>query len=248
MFRGFNLTLGDSDFNQYLQKGKDINVLKSSSVKVTLDSFFDNETLSASKITDNWFPQMAADVFISHSHSDHNLALALSGWLKENFNLDCFIDSNVWGYSSELLKKFDKKFCWDADKGTYDYDTRNKTTSHVNIMLATALNKMIGHCECVIFLNTPNSISCKGYIEETATYSPWIYSEILTTQIIRKVPKRQARYFIKGAMESVAESVDVKYDLDLSHLAILSKADLEQWKKSGVGPGSTSLDALYEMK
>ncbi len=216
MFRGFNLTLGDSDFNQYLQKGKDINVLKSSSVKVTLDSFFDNETLSASKITDNWFPQMAADVFISHSHSDHNLALALSGWLKENFN--------------------------------YDYDTRNKTTSHVNIMLATALNKMIGHCECVIFLNTPNSISCKGYIEETATYSPWIYSEILTTQIIRKVPKRQARYFIKGAMESVAESVDVKYDLDLSHLAILSKADLEQWKKSGVGPGSTSLDALYEMK
>lgn len=41
---------------------------------------------------------------------------------------------------------------------TYDYNLRNYTTSHVHMMLATALTEMIDNTECIMFYNTPNSV------------------------------------------------------------------------------------------
>ena len=60
----------------------------------------------------NWFPQIKADIFISHSHKDEDLALALAGWLKVSFGLTAFIDSCVWGYANDLLKMIDYKYCY----------------------------------------------------------------------------------------------------------------------------------------
>lgn len=44
----------------------------------------------------SWFPQIKADVFISHSHSDEKLAIIFAGWLYNAFGLTAFIDSCVW--------------------------------------------------------------------------------------------------------------------------------------------------------
>ena len=52
----------------------------------------------------------------------------------------------------------------------------------------------------------------------------------------------------KIAMDSIEESVKVKYGLDLSHLTSLSKFDLELWLKREIGFGPTSLDTLYAIK
>jgi len=195
----------------------------------------------------DWFPSVKADVFISHSHKDEDLAIGLAGWLKNKLGISSFIDSCVWGYSPELLKKLDKRFCL-KDSGYYDYDKRNITNGHVNMMLATSLTKMIDQCECIIFLNTPNSISCKGCIEKDGTESPWIYSEIEATRMLRvNLPERK-QMMVKASMEdrSIAldEAMSVKYDLDLKHLMLLEKEHIIKWRNCGK-KGVSSLDFLY---
>ena len=250
MFKGFNLNVPEIYFEKWMARGNlrhDANKLK---VQASFDDFFDSDgILSATKIGDNWFPKVDADIFISHSHKDSKIAIGLAGWLEEEFGLTSFIDSTVWGYSDNLLKKFDNLYCRDGDTGPYDYDTRNKTTTHVNIMLASALNNMLDRTECVFFLNTPSSISCKGYAEQNATESPWIFSEIAMTRMIGRKINRATAYKRKteASMEVFAEDMKIKYDLSLNHLISLDSSMLNRWVLSDHRQGSDSLDSLYEI-
>ena len=68
------------------------------------------EILNGNKIQIDWFPQISADIFISHSHDDEDLANAFAGWLYDEFKLTSFIDSNAWGYVDELLTLFNKEY------------------------------------------------------------------------------------------------------------------------------------------
>ena len=145
-----------------------------------LRSFQDSAgRLLASKLTADWFPDVHCQVFISHAHKDSELAVQLAGFLKYHFELDSFIVSTVWGSADELLRIIDNVYCWQEDSGTYNYRLRNRSTSHVHMMLSTALAKMINECGCAIFLNTPSSISSKDYIRgDIVTESPWIYRKL----------------------------------------------------------------------
>lgn len=249
MYKAFSLRIEENFFDGYLSDGEIVKAENNSAARNGLDTFFDGEgSLLAEKIMDNWFPRVKAEVFISHSRKDEKLAIGLAGWLKDKLGISSFIDSCVWGYSPELLKNLDKRFCL-KDSGYYDYDKRNITNGHVNMMLATSLTKMIDQCECIIFLNTPNSISCKGCIEKDGTESPWIYSEIEATRMLRvQVPDRPQ--LLKKSMEAHAhvldEAMSVKYDLNLKHLHLLRKTDIVKWGTCGV-KGENSLDFLYEM-
>lgn len=248
MYKAYSLRLGENIFENFSEDGQEVKRENNMAARSGLDAFFDGDgSLFATKIMDNWFPQVKADVFISHSHKDEGLAVGLAGWLKSKFGVSSFIDSSVWGYSPELLKKLDKKFCL-KDSGYYDYDKRNITNGHVNMMLATSLTKMIDQCECIIFLNTPNSISCKGCIEKDGTESPWIYAEIEATRMLRVNPPERTRELLKAGLESrstaLDEAISVKYDLDLKHLLLLEASDIITWdscKKSG----EAALDYLY---
>jgi hypothetical protein len=55
-------------------------------------------------------------------------------------------------------------------------------------MLSMALSKMIDRCEGIFFLNTPKSLRPTDVVKGKSgvTESPWIYSELATTQFIRK--------------------------------------------------------------
>lgn len=262
MFERFNLKLDEKTIEKdfYVNSGSITNFRKNIEEGKTIffekvKLKFQSETiLSGTNITNEWFPQSQWDVFISHSHADEKLAIHLAAWLNRKFGLNVFIDSFVWGSADELLKLIDNEYCvlnQNKNKTTYDYEKRNYSTSHVHMMLSGALSDAIYNTECIIFLNTPNSLSVND-IELKKTSSPWIYNEIKTSSVIaRKYPRKEIAY--KRVLEhhdkfysSILKDLEVHYNVtnQLSKFLNLSSEDLLEWERlnnSDVHP----LDCLY---
>ncbi|MCP2027179.1 hypothetical protein L1276_002336 [Flavobacterium sp. HSC-32F16] len=255
MYRGFNLKIPD-DFNklQFLKTGREILEETNQNVKKTLEEYLLNygSSLNGNKIIEDWFPEINSHVFLSHSHKDREKAIMIAGILYEKFDITTFIDSTVWGNSNDLLKKIDDKYCLHANNENYDYDKRNYSTAHVHLMLSTALNKMIDKSECLFFLNSPNSISTSLEISQK-TNSPWIFSEIATSKIIKKKTpdrkKSETRLFSTESMKSLNENAQIKlnveYELELSHLKELNTSDFNRWLNVFANSPEEALDQLY---
>ena len=142
----------------------------------------DNGLVNLSKIQADWFPSVYEyDIFISHSHNDKNLAKALAYYLYHEYEISSFVDSLIWGNVFKLQQIIDDEYCSEKDeKGSiisYSYEKRNFTTSHLHLMLNTALMQSMQAAKCFFFINTPDSINFKN-IKGEWTYSPWIYSEL----------------------------------------------------------------------
>lgn len=146
-----------------------------------------------SKIQNDWFPSVDKyDIFISHSHDDEDLAKALAYYLHHKYNISSFIDSLIWGNVFELQQIIDDEYCSEKDeKGniiSYSYEKRNFTTSHLHLMLNTALMQSMQVSKCFFFINTPKSIDFKN-IKGEWTYSPWIYSELSMSKSMYELEK-----------------------------------------------------------
>ena len=249
MYRGFNLKLDKKALEFFGSNGTASNENNKKLMRNAIDKLYEKDgVLDGSKIIDDWFPNINANIFISHSHADSELAISLAGWLKEKLQLSAFIVSCVWGYSEDLLRKLNKTYSWKDESKSYSYEGVIRTTEHVNMMLSTALTKMIDSCEAIIFLNTPSSISAKDYLKGNSTNSPWIYSEILTTRLIQKRSPEDHRGIIleSAAMEALSKSLTISYDVNLDHLSPLTLSHLQRLdmkRKKGNG----ALDALYEI-
>lgn len=256
MFRGYNLRLDESNFDEYYGVGKALYLVQKNNVKNELKKFLSKDgVVDASKLQENWFPQVEADIFISHSHADEDLAISLAGWLNYNFQINSFVDSCIWDYANDLLKEIDDEYCTNG-KGSYSYESRNYSTSHVHMMLSTALSKMIDRTECLLFLNTPQSVNVENIVE-SKTNSPWIYSEISIAEIIRKkIPNRhklgKTKLFSKGGIIPLNENRKFKaeYILNLGHLTDIFDDDLTEWESYFNSfqrdRTLTALDCLYE--
>jgi hypothetical protein len=248
MYKGFNLKISfsEKDVNTFYKIGKSLFDKEQIFIRTSLEELLlTNGNIDGSKMQENWFPQVKSNIFISHSHNDERNAITLAGWLYKTFELESFIDSCIWGYSNELLKMIDKKYCL-QDDGYYSYSRRNFSTSHVHMMLTTALNMMIDNTECLFFLNTPNSISTSSVINKTE--SPWIYSEITMSKLVRKrklseYRPRETRLFSKGGVLGINESFE--YVLDLNHLTEIKPADLIKWQDE-YNNEKFALDILYK--
>jgi len=218
-------------------------------VRTKLETFLRNDgSLDGSEMQKDWFPQVNADVFISHSHQDQMLAIRLAGWLSRQFDLRPFIDSCVWGNSEVLLKIIDDEYCWNPGKETYSYEKRNRSTSHVHMMLSVALTKMIDNTECAWVLNTQNSITSKDVIERTR--SPWIFSEISTMRLIRRKGAETHRQQVKLAkaiaMGRRADAlIDISYLAPLDSFAKVNAMTLQTWKTTS--SSLHALDLLYRL-
>ena len=249
MYRGFNLSL-ETVFDRNIDAGKRIEQQSITATKDALTPFLAKDgVLDGTKVQQHWFPQLQAEVFISHSHRDSRQAIGLAGWLYETFNLVSFIDSCVWGYSDTLLKHIDNEYCLNEDRKTYDYMRRNGSTSHVHMMLATALQMMMDSCECVVFLNTPSSISSRNAVDKT--YSPWLYMELALTRLIRRKTTRYHRGLAKIAeagrrLKEEAE-MRVEYEVDFTGLSDINDPILDSWRKRFEKTGGYSLDSLYQL-
>lgn len=71
--------------------------------KSELRKYIKDDVIDGTRVQNGWFPLVEADIFISHSRKDEELACALAEWLNRNFGLRCFIDSNIWGCFTNLL-------------------------------------------------------------------------------------------------------------------------------------------------
>lgn len=256
MYKGFNLTLTKEDFSDFdilVNEGIQSYRSKKKEISDEIQSFKNPDgTIDGSKMQRGWFPRTPASIFLSHSHVDEKLAIAFAAWAKKNFNLEVFIDSCLWGNSATLLKLLDDAYCKNLNDKTYNYNRRNLTTSHVHMMLQIALADMIDNTECVIFLNTPNSIFPEEVLSKT--YSPWIYSELTTTSIVHNKSKDDYRkcYITESCQYSKGGIIvpKFKYNAPVKHLIKLDIGDLNNWlnimKISKIaGRPMHGLDALY---
>lgn len=231
---------------------KETDLQKNRSLEALQSRIGPKNSIDATSITDMWFPAVSADVFISHSHADETLAVDFACWLKHNLGLTAFIDSTVWGNANELLKEIDNHYCKNTADGTYIYEKRNGTTSHVHILLATALASMIDKTECLIFLNTPTSLSASQAAQEAATYSPWIYLELSVASTIRERDPHEHRQSTKtaagyGNVIIEARSFSPVYRLGdrLMPAMRLDASKLNTWVEHFNQAGGHALDALY---
>lgn len=256
MYQAFELTkkepLSKRDFSELYNIGKSQFIKDQKSVNTKLEEFLlPNGNFDASAMQKNWFPQIPADVFLSHAHADEETALIIAGKLKRDFGLKVFIDSCVWGDSNKLLNKIDLELCWDKQRKVYDYKNRNYTTTHVHIMLASALHEMIYNTEAVFFLNTHKSakVSTKDLVKKTE--SGWIYSEIKMCKLVktRKPNEHKSRmdesekYFSFDGLNETRKSFE--WTLDTSDFHQLDWNKIEQWK-SNLRKNIHPLDTLYE--
>ena len=202
---------------------------------------FDGES-----IRKGWFPsETKFDVFISHSRHDKSLAYALAWWLEKYFGLSCFIDSLVWSHYESLKEKLDK-FYTNKYRFAYNETFRNRIYQNIDLMLNTSLMEIMDKCECLFFLNTPNSIH-PGEMHRYLTDSPWLFSEISIFNHIKKTePSRHPSKAV--AFCESCESSKILNPVDLSKLATLNYKDLNRWMllKEFNTKEKHSLDILYE--
>lgn len=250
MYRGFNLLTTGNPFAQYVVDGEHPHRLNKARVQSSLEAFKDaNGAVVASKLTAEWFPSFSSHVFISHSHRDSKLAIGLAGLLQYHFEISSFIDSCAWGYSEDILKIVDDEYCYQHTSGTYNYKKRNRSTAHVHMMLVAAITQMLAGCECVIFLNTPQSINPGYDISGQTTESPWIFAEIAMTKLIQTRSPDDHRRMLKSEAAALDESLRIRHPVSLGHLEELTVDDLKRWVRSpSVSTGPEALDRLYAMK
>ena len=225
MEKAINLIIDDSSVTaefQKLYRDKGIKYFQGNfdekAEAVNVDDFqLTGGTINATKMQENCFPQIDADVFISHSHKDENLAIALSGLLAE-CGRKPFVDSKVWTFFDTVLKKLNMKFSRNA-QGRYDYDNCMKIAGNIHTMLVSSLAMMIKQSDCVVFLNTPNSITIGKNL--AYTWSPWIYTELLLTRLM--LP--DARKMLNES-RTLSEQVKFMYSLNTDFLKSVNLSDL----------------------
>ncbi|KFF62087.1 toll/interleukin-1 receptor domain-containing protein [Pectobacterium brasiliense] len=216
-----------------------------------------NNVLDVEKISKDFFPKVEADVFLSHSHYDENDVIKLAIEL-ERKGLKVFVDSCVWGWADNLLKKIDDKYCL-KDDGYYNYKSRNRTTSNIYMILNSALHSTISQSELFLFLHTESSISMSSiYTGDEHIASPWIFSELNFAKLCQRTPRKQhicIRESLAGMEKRACDFADVqfaypnpgtRYEIDSHDFFQWLDMPVEQFYDNNELSALYHLDKLYE--
>ena len=257
MYRAFNVHITDQEIDTLLKNSNQVYddfLLISHShkqyIQQSLDNFLlPNNSIDVQSLEQDWFPSVDAHVFISHSHKDIELVQKFEKWLYQQFGIKCFVDSKVWGYANDLLKKLDDKYSLlysENNINTYYYEKTIISSSHVHMMLATALLKMIDKINYIFFLNTPQSLSLNNIHQ--FTYSPWIYYELLLLKFIRKNKiKRLTEQERRKSFSIEAENLAMSFPVDIKNLCKLSRDNLYAWENHMMSHKNTPYSALEQL-
>ena len=94
-------------------------------------------------------------------------------------------------------------------------------TSHVHMMLDTALTEMIDNTECIMFYNTPNSVLLADDLQKIknekkkVTLSPWIYHELAMTSLVRICKPSRTIQLLENAL--VHKAFSEYNDINIEH-------------------------------
>lgn len=251
MFAPYNLIIDDNEKDEFMKKFgfQNFKSYENTLNQVIEDkiSYFDSEKniLNGTKIQEDWFPSLNFNIFISHSHRDHNLAVALANFIESKTSLKVFVDGMVWKNADVLQHKLDNKF---SRIGTnlYSYRKVLATTSNVNAILSMAIMKIMDKTDVVFLLNTKNSVITFNNIADK-TLSPWLFEEWLFTQ---KLVKTKHTRKIRKTAALEARNINFAYDLPaINDYTKLTINDLLRWiSRCDTKPYSyDKLELLYEM-
>ena len=156
-------------------------------------------------------------------------------------HLNVFVDSLVWDFKDKLIREI-------YQLGDKTWPRLVSICSHVDCMLTKSLIEMMDSCECLLFLNTPKSVSVEDAVKQT--YSPWIYAELEASRFLRSHQTRKPLQLQEnfGSREKQA-SVELKVVYRIpNHLTKLSINDVSNWiTHSRNRKGFDALDILYEL-
>lgn len=205
--------------------------------------------INGTKLQEEWFPTKCYDsqfqVFISHSHRDFKTVSSLAGYLFKEYGLRSFIDSVYWGYIADLLYDLNYHYSLierDGRRERYDYNTGNFLSANVHIMLSNALMRMMDACECLIFVDSDNSL--KYIKDQSSTPSPWIFEEMGFSQCLRiNIPDRYKERILIDLNESQNQStirmfstdqerriVNIDYEINIRDFKELTLSDLINYR------------------
>lgn len=237
------------DFKTYWDLGQEVLYRFKSSVIDSLEKYIKaNGHIDANHLRGEWFPDVPADVFISHSHADVDFAHVLAGFLKQEFRLNAFVDSAIWSNIADMQRLVDEPLI--LPDGQYNYNKRNQSTAYVHLLLSTALTKMMDNAEAIFFLSTSNSLSSR---EDNITESVWIYHELFTSNFLRQKQPNRGNYLQKcfsgGVLEGrVRDGFRMDFKVDLSKFKILTPDHISRWlRMRDADADSHSLDILYSI-
>lgn len=199
---------------------------------VDLTKYFlsDNQSIDAELIAKHLFPEMRCDVFISHSFNDRSKAIQLAHDLRKR-GIVAFVDSMFWGSAYELLRAIDNKYSIPFGQKDYSYERLNRSAAHVNMILATALQKMIMHSSMLLFLSTENSISTKHSVQdEKKTHSAWIHMELTFSHMLWQI--EQSKNLLDGMESYKSESASIYHKAETEHLKTLTYSKFSSWLNS----------------
>lgn len=254
MFRGFILDIDWDEIDwvteKFYQIGMGIFSAHRKAVRTGLEPFLLSDgSIDGAKMEAEWFPQIKADVFVSHAHKDFERAICFAGYLRKKYKLTAFVDSCVWHNGDEMLKIIDGTESWVEARGFYDYGRRNYTTSHVHMMLASSLLKLIDKTECFFFIKTEHSSSATVQKTVTETESPWIYGELLMSSLLRvNVPERHTRMVETFSGEPhLKKARTIRHRAHTEHLTEIDNFNLHLWAINAcvAETGVEALDELY---
>lgn len=263
MYSKYNLKANANQLLLELHNCSDAIMLNNKSINGTEDTCLDLKNfiknkvknggiLTSDDLENEWFPELRCQIFISHSHIDEKTAQILKKWLRNNLGIDAFIDSEVWLYSKAIIteivnEKFNNSIKCDQLHEHYKFTL--ETSAKVNMILVSALTKMIDNTECLLFLNTNNSINTIDGYNNNYTYSPWLFYELFISKLIKPKSKEKHRVIKKLGFIQESSETNINYPIDLGELVDINVEDLKKWSdKHKESDNKYALDTLYEMK
>lgn len=176
-------------------------------------------SLDAEKFSNALFPVPERVVFISHAHENAEEAKDLKNYLEDqNSDIQCFIDSEVWGNVYDALWSLQTSF--GRKKGVLTIEPCNEIARNLFLILSMALTKAIWNCMAFVYLPVEGED-----MNDTFINSPWIAQELLASSMFPEFND----YFIKESRETVKASssyLTFRYRADVSHLKKGSPAKL----------------------
>ncbi|MFO1439238.1 MAG: hypothetical protein U1F81_13050 [Verrucomicrobiaceae bacterium] len=258
MYKAYRLQVPEGHFKpRHVIGGEHMCSIENDSLRKPLSAFIlEDGNIDGGKLSGSWFPEVNAEVFISHSHADTKLAHGLAGWMFENFGIYSFIDSTVWGHYAHLLEQLCKAHApypslWESYK--------DELSPHVHLMLASALSVMMDKTECVIFIHSENSVIHNT--AQTRTRSPWLLHEVQMMRLLRQrslMEHRKTLFQESHGSEKRSHEVQIHHPIDLTRLLVIRESDMLQWElmvslkqilaqfKVPIKPPLKPLDWLYE--